>query len=695
MKKNNNIIRVFQVVFLLLLGMVFWSTQLINKDLKVLTSTLVALEEKVKNVCVQLSEQETNIHSGQQISALPIENSEDNLLGNPELSNILTPDPYFVEVLPKLLPKNFHPKGTYSLVTMGQPDHLHPFSIFSDVADFYSLCVPSLGILHKGKSSDFAPGLARKIEEVIPADNPDAREFHIYLRKDIFWEPLRAQAFPNTMVLSPFFMKKHPVTAHDFKFKYDAIMNPYVVEGRAIGFKAYYADIEFIHVVDDYTFIIRWKPKDTIDTDGNPIRKVIHDAKKTTLYFSPLPSFVFRYFSDGSKIIEDDIDPDIYRKHSIWAQNFSSHWARQYIVSCGPWIFNSFSRDKIILDRNPHYFDQKKALINRRIYHIKDSQESVFHDFKMGKNDVMYLPYNDQEALEKFMNSAEYLAQEAQQEAIFQKNISQRSYNYLGWNMQNKFFESKLVRQALCLAIDKEGLVRSVLNNAAEVVNGPFYSETYACDPSIKNWPFDPEEAKRLLDKAGWIDLDGDGIRDKMIDGKRVPFRFRLHYYNKGQTNKNLAETVAVAFKEIGIVCEPYGVGRTDLSMVTEDRTFDALLLGWTFGLGDPNPRPIWHSEGATQKGSLNFVGFVSQEADMLIELLSYETDRAKRTQLYYRLHKLIVEESPYTFLVKRKLPMVYREYIKNFFVPKERQDLIPGAEDDQVDDESIWIERN
>ncbi len=74
-----------------------------------------------------------------------------------------------------------------------------------------------------------------------------------------------------------------------------------------------------------------------------------------------------------------------------------------------------------------------------------------------------------------------------------------------------------------------------------------------AYDTSIKPWPFNPAQARQLLEEEGWIDTDGDGIRDKLVNGKREPFRFKLYYYVKSLTTKVIAEYIATALREVGI----------------------------------------------------------------------------------------------------------------------------------------------
>ncbi len=77
-------------------------------------------------------------------------------------------------------------------------------------------------------------------------------------------------------------------------------------------------------------------------------------------------------------------------------------------------------------------------------------------------------------------------------------------------------------------------------------------------------------------------------------------------------------------------------------------RDYEACVLGWSLSL-DPDVYEIWHSS-QTEKG-FNFVGYSNPEVDRLIEEGRTEYDRAVRRRIYRKIHRLIHEDQPYTFL--------------------------------------------
>ena len=654
------------------MAMLYWSSELIEQDLK-------TLKEEVESIKEDTTEP----------TAISHELHNPNM--NQTIPNLLQEDLFYLSTLPELLGENFQPHGTGHEATYRRPKNLNPFNGWSDVNKWQSLCVTSVGTQQFGKYETLAPDLAIKIEER-KIEGTDIPEFWVFLRNDVYWDPLSSSLFSEKIDLSPHFLKKHQVTAHDFKFYYDVVMNPFVQELGAVSLRNYIGDIKEIQVIDDFTFIVRCKTQMVKQSDGTEVPMIKYITKFWIAALKPLPSFVYKYFPDGTKIIEEENDPDAYRKNSVWAQNFSQHWADNIIPSCGPWSFAGMTERQIRFIRKADYFSRLDALTEMQEIEFKESPQTIWQDFKLGKLDLYNLLPQQLVEWESFSKSSEYAKQVEQKLAIKRLDYLTRSYSFIGWNAARPYFSSKKVRQAMTMAIDRRKIIDNILNGMGQELTGPFFIKGIAYDSSIAPWPYDPQTARRLLEEEGWFDIDGDGILKKMIDGNKVPFNFSLTYFVKNPTTSAICESIATAFKELGILCSLNGVNFSDISTIFEDKNFDALFLAWSQGTPPEEPKQLWYSTGAKEKGSSNAVGFANAEVDKIIDSLQFEYDKSKRIDLYHKLHAIIHDEQPYTFLYVPKTTLLYREYLQNVFIPAERQDLVPRANVEEPQGNIFWI---
>lgn len=675
------------------MAMLYWSSLLIESDVKSIKQDLVQLQENVEKIRVDVLKAAAN--TSKVVAVIPQAAPQTTAFSKTEQQtaypNLLESDPFYEKTLPEMLGDNFHPSGTLMDSTYGKPENLHPFAGFVDVMQLLSRCNITVAQLKFGIYETLAPSAAERMEERM---NPETQlpEYWVFLRKDLFWEPLEQRFFGDNLTLAPHFLKKHPVTANDFKLYWDAVMNPYVSEPGAVSRRTYYSDISSIDIIDDYTFVVRWAGKDVKQPDGTVKKSVKYSAKELTGGMTPLASFVYTYFADGSKIIEDDKDPSTYRKSSVWAQNFAQHWAKNIIPSCGAWKFDEKTDQRIVLKRNPNFYQPLNPLI--QIYELtyRPSSDAVWQEFKAGNVTETVLQPEKLTEWENFQKSSMYAEQKARNFGINQLEYLNRSYTYLAWNQKKPFFDSKKVRQALTMAIDRKRIVSQNLNNLAVEIHGSFFVESLETDKNIQPYPFDPVAARKLLEEEGWTDTDGDGILDKEINGKRAPFSFKLTYYVKNPVTKSSVEYVATALKEVGIDCQLDGVDIADLSAKIDDKSYDAYYLAWGLGTPPSDPRQLWYSTYANVKGSSNTVGFSNAEADKIIDQLDVEYDKQKRLELYHRFDAIMHDEQPYTFMYTPKVIMLYREVLQNVFIPSKRQDLIPGATVNEPIPTIFWL---
>jgi peptide/nickel transport system substrate-binding protein len=674
-------------------GMLYWSSLLVEegnrtlvKEMKTLKQDFVELKkqnEKVRNSIKNLPSQ---TQENQQVEEHQSTATIQRPFMDPNLPNMLKEDPFYETTLPKMLGDNFTPHGTIHESTIGKPDDLHPFSNWGVVNGWIGMCNVSVSGLAFGKYETFAPNMAIKMER-------RGNEFWIFLRDDVYWQPLSPDLFTENIKLAPQFLRKNKVTAHDFKFHFDATMNLNNQEAGALAMRTYLMDVEKVEVKDDLTFVVRWKAEKVPGNEES--HKIKYIAAQITGGFSPLASFVYKYFADGTKIVEDDSDSDTYLKDSVWAQNFTKHWAKNIIISCGPWIFDGMNDTSIKFRRNPDFYNPLDVLVQKHEVTFRNSNETVWQDFTGNHVESTILTPDQLEDFDNFLKSDRYQEQAKANAAIKRLDYIFRAYAYIGWNEATPFFKNKVVRQAMTSAIDRQRIIKQTLHGMGIEITGPFYVYSKSYNQSIRPMPFDMHHAKALLEEDGWYDSDGDGIIDKEIDGKRVPFKFSITYFVKNTTAKTICEYVATSLKQLGIECKLNGVDIADLSASLDGKTFDATLMLWALGTPPEDPRQLWSSEGAKQTGSSNFIGFSNKEIDHIIDQLDYEDDPEKRLALYHKFHAIIADEQPYTFLFTPKRVMLYREYLENVFIPADRQDLVPGADIGEPIGSIYWIKEH
>jgi peptide/nickel transport system substrate-binding protein len=228
-------------------------------------------------------------------------------------------------------------------------------------------------------------------------------------------------------------------------------------------------------------------------------------------------------------------------------------------------------------------------------------------------------------------------------------------YTYLGYNLRHPFFNDKRVRQAITSAINKDEIIHGVQLGMGQVAHGPYKPGTWAHNPHINDFDYNPERARRLLAEAGWKETNSDGILVK--DGK--PFQFTI-LTNQGNAERlKTAQIIQKRLHKIGIEVKVRPVEwAAFLKQFIDKGNFEAIILGWSIGQ-DPDLFDIWHSSKTNPK-ELNFIGFKNAEVDRLLEEGRGTFDQEKRRRCYWRIQEILAEEQPYTFLyVPDALPVV------------------------------------
>jgi peptide/nickel transport system substrate-binding protein len=198
-------------------------------------------------------------------------------------------------------------------------------------------------------------------------------------------------------------------------------------------------------------------------------------------------------------------------------------------------------------------------------------------------------------------------------------------------------------------------MIDIVLLGLGQEATGPYKPGTWAYNPQVKRYPYDPARARALLAEAGWSGTDKEGFLLK--DGRRFSFTLMTNQGNK--TRGKCAEVIQKNLRAVGIDVQIRIVEwAAFLKEYVNPRKFDAVILGWTIP-PDPDAFDVWHSS-KIGPAELNHVSFKNAEADALIEKGRRTFNQEERRKAYARFQEILAEEQPYVFLyVPDALPIV------------------------------------
>jgi peptide/nickel transport system substrate-binding protein len=204
----------------------------------------------------------------------------------------------------------------------------------------------------------------------------------------------------------------------------------------------------------------------------------------------------------------------------------------------------------------------------------------------------------------------------------------------------------KQVRLALAHATDKQKIIDIVLLGLGEP--GIALIPTGMGDwfnSSIRDFEYDPDKANAMLDAAGYLDANGDGVRD-MPDGSRS-LTFRLNWPNTESTYPRIADLLSEMWGALGIKLEMQAMESDALTAICcPTLDYDVMLWGW---IADPDPNTLLIIPTTDQiPTGYNETGFSDPRYDELFALQGVELDDAKRREMVWEMQEIVHAEVPY-----------------------------------------------
>lgn len=338
------------------------------------------------------------------------------------------------------------------------------------------------------------------------------------------------------------------------------------------------------------------------------------------------------------------------------------------LVCAGPYQLESYDKNKIVKLKffekyYGHTTNHLKGFNNFQGIDFQIIKEEYSRIEKLKKSEIDFMEFPNADLLERKLSndSAAKLLSKVKVE-----NKIPKAWSYIGWNLVKPLFNDLNVRRALNLAVNKDEINKVFFDGQLNVINGPFHhSQEYGV--KIKPFVRDAKLARTLLEKAGWVDSNKDGILDKIIDGVRVDFKFVLSYAKRDY--EKVWQYLREEYRGIGIDMELKYQDFNIMMKSKEDLSFDALALSWSGGGVDPDPKQLWHSESSVKGGS-NFTGYKNLEVDKLIDSGRMNLDRKKRVMAFEKAYQLISDDNPYLFLFMDKY--TYYANVNRFLKPRD-----------------------
>ncbi len=216
-------------------------------------------------------------------------------------------------------------------------------------------------------------------------------------------------------------------------------------------------------------------------------------------------------------------------------------------------------------------------------------------------------------------------------------------YQYIGTNLLDPILKDVRVRRALSYAIDRKAIIEYLRRGMAVPASGILPKESWAYDPSLPSYDYDPAKARALLDEAGYPDPDGDGPAMRM----RLSLKTQNLEFPRLQ-----AAVIQQNLRAIGVDLDVRTYEFATLYQDVLAGNFQLYTLQWVGGaMTDPDIlRRCFHSSQVPPAG-FNRGHFSDPRVDALLDEAAQATGERQRRDLYARAQQAIFEQVPYISL--------------------------------------------
>ncbi len=297
----------------------------------------------------------------------------------------------------------------------------------------------------------------------------------------------------------------------------------------------------------------------------------------------------------------------------------------QHPTGTGPFRFVSARQDdEIVLERNDGYFGEPPRIQRARFRIVPDATVRAL-ELRKGTADA------ELNSLAPDMVAA--LAHQPEIEVTEQPGTI---FAYVAFNFDDPALRDREVRQALAYATDRNTIVRYLYHGQARLADGLLPPNSWAFEPNVSRYNYDPAHAEQLLDAAGFP-RGKDGVR--------------LHLTMKTSTDESarlLSAVLQDQWRRVGVALELRPLEIATLLSDIGRGNFQIYTLRWVGANNDPDIFEYVFSSRKMPPDGANRGHYRNTRLDQLVDQARVESDRAKRRAIYSEVQKIVAEDLPY-----------------------------------------------
>ncbi|MFH8134572.1 ABC transporter substrate-binding protein [Pantoea osteomyelitidis] len=314
-------------------------------------------------------------------------------------------------------------------------------------------------------------------------------------------------------------------------------------------------------------------------------------------------------------------------------------------IGTGPFELVQYQKDSRILYKAfPDYW-QGKAKLDRLVFSI--TPDASVRYAKLEKNECQVMP---------FPNPADLPQMRASQDINLMQKAGLNT-GFLAFNTTKAPLDNVKVRQALAMAINKPAIIEAIFKGTGTVAKNILPPGVWSADKDLKDYDYDPEKAKALLQEAGI--KPGTEISLWAMPVQRP--------YNPNA--RRMAEMIQADWGKVGIKAKIVSYEWGEYLKRVKGGEHQAALMGWTTATGDPDNffGPLYSCTSAN--GGSNSSKWCYQPFEKIITEARAEQDHAKRVALYLQAQQIMHDQMPAVMIAHSTIFEPVRKTVSNYQV--------------------------